>query len=66
MEAAPPPEPKSIAFDFVGITGNLQLGYIHDVAFKALSSDHHIEDWTYIFPGNKSVHVHFDLQRTKS
>ncbi|MGA7711999.1 MAG: hypothetical protein WCA81_08865 [Rhizomicrobium sp.] len=63
MEATPTPDPKSIAFDFVGITGNLQQGYIHDVAFKTVAADHHIEDWTYLFPGNKSVHAHFDLQR---
>ncbi len=63
MEATPSPDPKSIAFDFVGISGNLQQGYIHDVTFKTIAADHHSEDWTYVFPGNKSVHVHFDLRR---
>ena len=63
MEATPSPDAKSIAFDFVGITGNLQQGYIHDVAFKTVAADHHIEDWTYIYPGKQSVHVRFDLQR---
>jgi hypothetical protein len=65
MEAIPSSDPTTVSFDFVGITGNMQLGYIHDVAFKTVTPDHHIEDWTYIFPGNKSVHVHVDLQRTK-
>ena len=65
MEATASSDPTAVSFDFVGITGNMQLGYIHDVAFKAVAPDHHIENWTYIFPGNKSVHVHFDLQRTK-
>lgn len=63
MEAMPSSDPKSIAFDFVGISGNLQQGYIHNVAFKTIAADHHIEDWTYLFPGDKSVHVHFDLRR---
>ncbi|MDE2135741.1 MAG: hypothetical protein KGJ49_14230 [Alphaproteobacteria bacterium] len=63
MEAVPSPDPETIKFDLISINGNLQFGYIHDAAFKVIAPDHHTENWTYIFPGNKSIQVHFDLQR---
>jgi len=66
MEAIASPDPTTIKFDLIGINGNLQLGYIHDVGLKAIAPGHHTEDWTYIFSGNRSVHVHFDLERVKS
>jgi hypothetical protein len=32
--------------------------------FTFIDANHHIEDWTYVMPGDKPVHAHFDLQRT--
>jgi hypothetical protein len=28
-----------------------------------IDANHHTEDWTYMLPGDKPVHAHFDLQR---
>jgi len=33
--------------------------------FTIIDANHHTEDWTYMMPGDKPVHAHFDLQRTK-
>jgi len=33
--------------------------------FTLVDADHHIEDWTYMMPGDKPVHAHFDLHRSK-
>jgi hypothetical protein len=32
--------------------------------FTIIDDKHHIEDWTYMMPGDKPVHAHLDL-RTK-
>jgi hypothetical protein len=33
--------------------------------FTFIDANHHIEEWTYMMPGDKPVHARFDLQRTK-
>ena len=30
----------------------------------SIDANHHTEDWTFMMPGDKPVHAHFDLQRT--
>jgi hypothetical protein len=32
--------------------------------FTMIDENHHIEDWTYMMPGDKPVHARFDLHRT--
>jgi len=34
--------------------------------FTIIDANHHIEDWTYMMPGDKLVRAHMDLQRTKT
>jgi hypothetical protein len=36
---------------------------MHHAVFTVIDSNHHTEDWTYMLPGDKPVHAHFDLQR---
>jgi hypothetical protein len=31
--------------------------------FTTITSDHHIEDWTFMLPGDKLLRAHFDLKR---
>ena len=31
----------------------------------AIDADHHTEDWTFMLPGDKLLHAHFDLKRAK-
>jgi hypothetical protein len=54
---------KTVEFDFLDIAGSTQYGHMHHAVFTAIDANHHIEDWTYMQPGDKPVHAHFDLQR---
>jgi len=33
--------------------------------FTIIDADHHIEDWTYMLPGDKPVRARVDLKRGK-
>jgi len=59
------PDRKSVTFRFVDISGSTAPAYLHDFAFKIFSADRHTEDWTFLLPGDKPLHAHFDLKRTK-
>jgi hypothetical protein len=30
-----------------------------------VDANHHVEDWTYMLPGDKPIRAHLELQRTK-
>jgi len=57
------PDGKTVEFEFLDITGNLQYGHMQHAVFTFIDANHHIEDWTFMEPGDKPVHAHFDLQR---
>jgi len=59
------PDGKTVEFDFLDVAGSTQYGHMDHAKFTFVDADHHIEDWTYVEPGDKPVHAHFDLQRTK-
>lgn len=65
MVARTSPDGKTVEFDFVDVAGGTEHGHMHHAVFTFIDSNHHIEDWTYMMPGDKPVHAHFDLQRTK-
>jgi hypothetical protein len=56
---------KTVEFDFLDVAGSTQYGHMHHAVFTLIDANHHTEDWTYMEPGDKPVHAHFDLQRTK-
>jgi hypothetical protein len=56
---------KKVEFDFLDVAGGTEYGHMHHAVFTFVDANHHIEDWTYIMPGNKPVRAHFELQRTK-
>ena len=56
---------KTVEFDFLDISGNLNTGHMHHAVFTFVDENHHIEEWTFMMPGDNPVHVRFDLQRTK-
>jgi hypothetical protein len=60
------PDGKTVEFDFMDISGNLQYGHMHHAVFTFIDENHHIEDWTFTTPDNGSVRAHFDLQRATS
>lgn len=63
MVARSSPDGKRIEFDFLDVAGSTQYGNMNHAVFTIIDANHHIEDWTYMMPGNKPVHAHMDLQR---
>jgi hypothetical protein len=59
------PDQKAVEFNFADISGSTNPAYLHDFTFKMIDVDHHTEDWTFMLPGDKLLHAHFDLKRTK-
>jgi hypothetical protein len=59
------PGGKTVEFDFLDIAGGTEYGHMHHAVFTVIDANRHTEDWTYMMPGDKPVHAHFDLQRTK-
>jgi hypothetical protein len=60
------PDGKTLEFDFLDLSGGNQYGHMHHVVFTFLDANHHIEDWTWMAPGDKATRAHFDLQRTNA
>jgi hypothetical protein len=56
---------KTVEFDFLDISGNMKTGHMHHAVFTFVDENHHIEEWTFMMPGDKPVLVRFDLQRAK-
>jgi hypothetical protein len=56
---------KTVEFELVNISGGTEYGHMHHAVFTFVDANHHTEDWTYMMPGDKPVHAHFDLQRAK-
>ena len=65
MFARPSADGKSVEFDFSDVSGSTNYGHMHHSVFTFIDANHHIEDWTYMMPGDKPVHAHFDLKRTE-
>jgi hypothetical protein len=63
MVARRSPNPKAVEFAFIDISGSTEPAYLHDFVFTTITSDHHIEDWTFMLPGDKLLRAHFDLKR---
>jgi hypothetical protein len=58
------PDGKKVEFDFAELSGGNQYGHMYHAVFTFLDPNHHIEDWTYMMPGDKPVHAHMDLVKT--
>ena len=63
MVARTSPDGKTVEFDFVDVVGPLTYGHMHHAVFTTIDTNHHTEDWTWMFPGDKLVKFHFDLMR---
>jgi len=59
------PDSKKVEFDFVDLSGGNQYGHMYHAVFTFIDADHHIEDWTYMLPGDKPVRARVDLKRAK-
>jgi hypothetical protein len=56
---------KTMEFEFLDLSGGTQFGHMDHAVFTFIDANHHIEEWTYMMPGDKPVHARFDLLRTK-
>jgi hypothetical protein len=56
---------KTVEFDFLDVAGSTQYGHMQHAVFTLIEANHHTEDWTFLMPGDKPMHGHMDLQRTK-
>jgi hypothetical protein len=59
------PAGKAVEFEFVDISGSTTPVYLNHFVFTMIGADHHTEDWTFMLPGEKLLHAHFDLTRAK-
>ncbi|HET7151909.1 MAG TPA: hypothetical protein VFI60_10900 [Candidatus Acidoferrum sp.] len=65
MVARTSPDGKRVEFNFQDLSGGNEYGHMYHAVFTAIDANHHLEDWTYMMPGDKPVHAHFDLQRVQ-
>jgi hypothetical protein len=65
MEAETSSNAKKVEFDLLDVSGGNKHGHMHHAVFTLIDADHHVEDWTYMLPGDKPMHAHFELHRTK-
>jgi hypothetical protein len=56
---------KTVEFDFLDISGNQKGGHMHHAVFTFVDENHHIEEWTFMMPGDNPMRVRFELERTK-
>ena len=56
---------KTVEFDFVDMSGSTTPLYLNHFVFTMIAANHHTEDWTFMLPGDKLLHAHFDLRRAK-
>jgi hypothetical protein len=59
------PDGKKVEFEFLDLSGGNKYGHMYHAAFTPIDANHHLEDWTYMMPGDKPIHAHFDLHRIK-
>ena len=59
------PDGKKVEFEFADLSGGNNYGHMYHAVFTTIDADHHTEDWTYMMPGDKPMHAHMDLTRSK-
>ena len=64
MVASVSPDGNTVEFEFLDLSGSNQYGHMHRIAFTFIDENHHIEEWTYMMPGDKPARGRFELQRT--
>jgi hypothetical protein len=63
MVARTSADAKTVDFDFADISGDTRPVYLNHFRFTILDAKHHTEDWTFMLPGDNTLHAHFDLIR---
>ncbi len=63
MTARASADSNKVEFDFLDLSGGNEMGHMYHAVFTAVDANHHIEDWTYMMPGDKPMHGHVELTR---
>jgi hypothetical protein len=63
MVAKSSPDGKTVDFDFLDVAGDLQYGHMQHARFTIVDANHHIEEWTFLMPGDKPMHARMELVR---
>jgi hypothetical protein len=63
LVARRPTDPRTVEFELVDISGAKSPTYVRHFVFSVIDPDHHTEDWTFVLPGDRRLHAHFDLKR---
>ena len=63
MTARTSPDGKTVDFDFLDVAGPTNYGHMQHGKFIAQDADHHVEEWTYLMPGDKPVKATLTLHR---
>ncbi len=59
------PDGKKVEFEFLDLSGGNQYGHMYHAVFTIIDANHHIEDWTYMMPGDKPMQAHMELTRVQ-
>jgi hypothetical protein len=59
------PDGKTVEFNFLDVAGDTQYGHMQHAVFTVVDANHHTEDWTFLMPGDKPMHAHMVLERSK-
>jgi hypothetical protein len=59
------PDGKQVEFALVDVSGANNFGHMEHAIFAPIDDNHHLEDWTFMMPGDKPMHARLDLQRAK-
>ncbi|HEX4603822.1 MAG TPA: hypothetical protein VH724_07500 [Candidatus Angelobacter sp.] len=65
MAARTSPDGKTVEFDFLDVAGSTKYGHMQHAVFTIIDANHHIEEWTYLMPGDKAGRARIELQRAK-
>jgi len=64
MLGSPSSDGKSVAFEVLDVSGSKEKGHMADTKFTIVDADHHVEEWTFNYPG-ATMKARMDLKRTK-
>lgn len=65
MAARTSPDGKTVEFDFLDVAGSTKYGHMQHAVFTIIDANHHIEEWTYLMPGDKAGRARIELRRAK-
>lgn len=54
---------KDVEFDFIDVSGSTKYGNMYHAVITPVDADHHIEEWTFMLPGDKPMRARMELHR---